>query len=122
MPPISVSSPPVSNVSPHVVSSSSSVSSPFSQSPSFSVLPLIPTHSMITRGKNGISVPKIHFSLLTQTPPLTEPLSFKEAMTFPEWRQAMSEEYREGKETGGEVGILVEELVTDIGKVEGMTK
>lgn len=36
---------------------------------------------------------KIPFSLLAQSPPTTEPTSFKEAMAYPEWRQAMSEEY-----------------------------
>lgn len=52
-----------------------------------------PTHSMQTRAKNGITVPKRQFTLLTQPPPLTEPTSFKEAMAFPEWQKAMSEEY-----------------------------
>lgn len=53
----------------------------------------LPTHPMQTKAKNGIIVPKHQFTLLAHSSPLTEPNSFKEAMTFPEWQKAMSEEY-----------------------------
>lgn len=55
--------------------------------------PIVPVHSMHTRSKSGIFVPKIPFTLSVHSPPLTEPLSFKEAIVFPEWQKAMSEEY-----------------------------
>lgn len=49
---------------------------------------------MLTRSKNGITVPKQLFSLLVHLPPSTGANSFKEAISFPEWRQAMAEEYQ----------------------------
>lgn len=47
--------------------------------------PVISTHSMVTRSKHGITVPKKPLSLLVQSPPTTESLSVKEAMSFSEW-------------------------------------
>lgn len=50
-------------------------------------------HPMNTRSKSGVFVPRRPFSLLVHNPPLTEPLTFKEAVVFPEWQRAMAEEY-----------------------------
>lgn len=93
-------SPPTSLISPSPVSTSvpttstSDVAVPSSSLPSSSTpAPIPPPHSMTTRKKDGIFVPKIPFTLLLHIPPLTEPTSFKEAMQYPEWQRAMSEEY-----------------------------
>lgn len=99
---------------PHSSSSdSSSVSSPSSSVPNVStVVPesfhsVIPTssshpnnpapHSMTTRSKHGIFKPKAVFSLnvVGKNPSLLdkESVTFSEAMKYPVWKQAMSEEY-----------------------------
>lgn len=116
-PPHSIPSPSHSSLpTPSIVPSSSPVSTsgllpspspissfvpPASLGPSSSSPPVMPSistssisvHPMVTRSKRGIVVPKQPFTLMVHASPVTEPSSFKEAMHFPEWQQAMSEEY-----------------------------
>ncbi|GAA0162978.1 hypothetical protein LIER_18957 [Lithospermum erythrorhizon] len=55
-------------------------------------------HSMVTRGKLGIVKPRTILSLssklvLDPTSPLYVPTSYNDALKFPHWRHAMTEEY-----------------------------
>lgn len=74
--------------SPPVLSSTHSASPPGASLPSS-----FPAPPMVTRSQSGIFKPKKPFTLLVQNSPTTEPNSFKEAMQYPEWQTAMSEEY-----------------------------
>lgn len=56
------------------------------------------SHSMTTRSKNGLSKPKVPFTLtvVKSNSPLaqTEPTSFSEAIKHPIWQKAMAEEFQ----------------------------
>ena len=63
-----------------------------SASSQVSALVPINTHPMTTRSKNGISKPKIYYkAVLDYT--YTEPPSYNVASKFPQWVQAMNEEF-----------------------------
>lgn len=54
-----------------------------------SVAPIVPTHSMITRGKSGIFKPKVYIVDYTQH----ESCNVKEALKHHHWKKAMDDEY-----------------------------
>jgi hypothetical protein len=65
------------------------------QSPPPPILkPIVPTHSMNTRGMNGIFKPKQLFSVTKYPiPPSVEPTCVTQALQHVEWKQAMSDEF-----------------------------
>lgn len=77
--------------SPPVLSPTHSASPPGVSLPSSFPAPPIPP--MVTRSQSGIFKPKKPFTLLVKNSSTIEPTSFKEAMQYPEWQTAMSEEY-----------------------------
>lgn len=58
--------------------------------------PVINDHSMLTHGKRGISQKRSLLCVLSSSGPdsnTIEPISYKQAMKLPAWKQAMQEEY-----------------------------
>lgn len=56
--------------------------------------PVINDHSMLTRGKRGISQKRSLLCVLSSSGPdsnTIEPISYKQAMKLPAWKQAMQE-------------------------------
>ncbi|KAM2298698.1 hypothetical protein ACFXTI_000641 [Malus domestica] len=62
--------------------------------------PLLPSHSMLTRAKDGIRKPNPRYALIAVANPLVEPSSFTQANKCPRWRQAMAEEFTALQRTG----------------------
>jgi histone deacetylase 1/2 len=53
----------------------------------------MPLHSMQTRGKDGIVVPKRYFNLSATTPLSPLPHTYRQALKDPNWQNAMTDEY-----------------------------
>ncbi|KAM1551006.1 hypothetical protein ACFX10_043195 [Malus domestica] len=107
--PLSTPTPPLANPTIPIISSTipsdSTISHTSNPSPSLpspanigttSTVPLtppLPSHSMLTRAKDGIRKPNPRYALLAVTNTLVEPSSFTQANKCPRWRQATAEEF-----------------------------
>ena len=80
------------NTSNHTSNSSFHSSSLRNSPPHIVLAPSFIGHSMIPRSKNGIFKPKAYLSALLAQP--SEPTSVTQALTDPQWLQAMQEEFQ----------------------------